>query len=62
MKRPSLKAAIDWIAENDEPTGADESEASDLISVALTADLFGISTEAVAKKVVAYRRKRDAAK
>ena len=59
MKRPSLKGAVAWIAVNDEPLILDEEEMSGLISVLLTADMFDVSPEKVAKKVVDYRRKAN---
>lgn len=59
MRRPSLKTAVGWIAENDEPNEFDENDMSELVSVVMVADLFGVTPEVVAKKVVAYRYKRD---
>lgn len=57
MKRPSFKAAIEWIAFNDEPKVFNQEEMSNLISVLLIADIFDISPELVAKKVIAKRLK-----
>lgn len=59
MARPSLRGAVAWIAVNDEPLILDEEEMSGLISVLLTADMFDVAPEKVAKKVVDYRRKAN---
>lgn len=57
MKRPSLKAAIDWIARHDEPTEMDPSEMEGLISVVMVADLFGVEAMSVAERVIKQRNK-----
>jgi hypothetical protein len=59
MKRPSLKAAVEWIAYNDEPGEFDQESVDGLISVLLVADLFGVPPEMVARRVIAERYKRD---
>lgn len=53
--RPSLKRAVEWIAYNDEPGDLEVESVSDFISTLLTADLFGVSPEHVARKIVALR-------
>lgn len=60
MKRPSLKAAVEWIAHNDEPSEMDEDVMSGFPSVALIADLFGIEAIKVAQKVI--RKRKDEAR
>jgi hypothetical protein len=61
MKRASYREAIWWIALNDEPGLGPDSRnpevVATLISVALVADIFGVSTERVGLDVV---RRRDA--
>lgn len=59
-KAPSLKAAIEWIALNDDPgsSTAENLEAvSEMISVLLAADLFGVEPEKIAERVVKLRLK-----
>lgn len=53
--RPSLRQAIQWIADNDETGETDIAVLETLISVALVADLFGKSTTYVATRVMAVR-------
>jgi hypothetical protein len=62
MSRPTLKAAIEWIALNDE-SGEDvpgkpdaERNVASYISTSLAADLFDVSVERIAARVMAYRR------
>lgn len=58
MKRPTLQAAVEWIAHNDAP--ADEhtlDELAGLLTVVLVADLFGVEPETVAQAVLAERKK-----
>ncbi len=57
-KRASYRDGVRWIAQNDEPGGQDVYTVAELVSVLLLADLFGKDPEAVAKAVVACR-KRD---
>ncbi len=60
MKRPSYRAAIEWIAHNDSASddgNLDPSTVGELVSSALVADLFGATTEKVGRDVVAYRTK-----
>ena len=56
-RMPSLDAAIDWIALNDEPGDTDIATVALLISVVLVADLWQREPEEIARKVLA-RRKR----
>lgn len=56
--RASYRNGIQWIAENDEPEEMDPEVISGFISVCLLADLFGVTTEKVAKAVVAYKKRK----
>ena len=54
--RPTYRAAIEWIAANDSLGDSEPEEAlRDYLTVALAADLFGVSCERVAKDVAALR-------
>jgi hypothetical protein len=53
--RPTIAAAVAWIALNDECAEMDADVVAGFISVVLAADLFGVSAETIAKKVVRYR-------
>lgn len=55
MKRPGYRAAVKWIAMNDEPTEHRVEEMERLISVALVADMFGAETARVARDVIHLR-------
>lgn len=55
MSRPSLKAAIQWIALNDETAETDPEIIAQFISVALVADLWGHTPRDVADLVVRQR-------
>ena len=57
MKRPSYRAAVQWIADNDETAETDVRELALLISVSLVADLFGKHVDDVAKDVARARAK-----
>lgn len=59
MRRASYRHAIEWIAENDEPTATYE-ELGGLISVVLVADLFGVENWKVAADVERWRNRREA--
>lgn len=64
MKRPSYKAAVQWIADNDEPTIRTMErlgEAADLISVMLVADMWGTTASSVAADVIRKRIAEDKA-
>jgi len=59
MKRPSYRAAIYWLAWNDgggDPECLDPVHVSEMVSVALVADLFGVPEEKVAQDVVRKRK------
>jgi cbb3-type cytochrome oxidase subunit 1 len=56
MAVPTYKAAVQWIAENDEPTWYGVDSVALMLTVVLVADLFGKTPEDVAKSVVRYRR------
>jgi mannose/fructose-specific phosphotransferase system component IIA len=62
-KRPSYRAGVAWIAEND-GSGDDErldaNSVADQVTVLLLADLFGAIPSAVAVDIVRYRATRDA--
>lgn len=55
MKRPGYREAVRWIALNDEPTEHRIAEMERLISVALIADLFDVTTLRVARDVIHFR-------
>jgi len=55
MKRASIKHAIEWIAENDEPEELDEELVKGQITVLLIADIFGKERIDIANKIVKYR-------
>ena len=60
-RHPSLSHAIRWIADNDEPELDEDDDLADmegLISVMLVADIWGLSPEDVAKRVIAQRQRR----
>ena len=54
MKHPSYKNAIDYIAENDDPTVRDVDAMSGQISIQLVSELFGLDSHRVALDVVKY--------
>lgn len=56
-RSPKWRFGVEWIALNDEPTERDPEAVASLISVALLADLFGKTTEDVAKAVLQYRKR-----
>jgi len=60
MKRASYREATRWIALNDSPGDSDD-DVESLITVLLVADIFGVSTERVARDVLRVRRKMGAA-
>jgi len=59
MKRPSYRAAVAWVAGNDDPGVVDVETVRCMVTVGLVADLFGVEVERVAADVVKLRR-RDA--
>lgn len=56
LKRPTITAAIRWIAENDEPAELNAANMADLVSVLMVADLFGADPHDVAATVVTERK------
>lgn len=60
MLRPTYKAAIQWVAYEDNPTELDVDTVANSITVALVADMFGVILGRVAADVVKLR-KLDAA-
>ena len=59
MKPAKLSNAVQWIAYNDEDGESDLATVENSISVALVADLFGVSTTLVALRVLTLRQERD---
>ena len=57
---PILGKAVAWIALNDEPLETERGVVSEMISVALIADVFNLAPEAVADRVIDARRKAGA--
>jgi hypothetical protein len=55
-KTPTYLKAVAWIVHNDEPNELNLEIISGFISVCLVADLFGESTEKVAKDVLFFKR------
>lgn len=55
MATKGYRFGVEWIALNDEAGEMSTDEVAALISVGLLADLFGKTTEQVAKDVVKYR-------
>lgn len=56
MTRPTIKAAVAWIALNDEPGDLDVESVASFISTLLVADLFGVAPVVIARKIVKHRR------
>jgi hypothetical protein len=59
MKRASYRAAVRWIALNDESIEREHGVVAGLASVVLVADLFDVETDRVAREVLALRSKFD---
>ena len=57
MRRKTYKTAVQWIADNDEPTLLDDEEVSNLISVQLVAEIYSKDCRIVAIDVVTERIK-----
>jgi hypothetical protein len=57
-KRPpvSLRAAVEWIAYNDEAAELDVDVIAGQISVVMAADLFSVPAERIARRVVRIRQ------
>ncbi|MCL4683040.1 MAG: hypothetical protein KJZ92_17465 [Rhodocyclaceae bacterium] len=61
MSRPTYRAAIEWIAANDNPGAAEPSETlKGYLTVALVADLFGVDVKRAAEDVANFRNKQGA--
>jgi hypothetical protein len=63
VARPSYREAVAWVALNDNPGGDDASDVESIksyLTVAMGADLFGITPERFAASVVAYREEEVA--
>jgi hypothetical protein len=58
MKRPSLKAAIKWMAEVDDTGWINGDPATGAgapsVTAVMTADLFGVDVELVRRRLLAY--------
>lgn len=59
MRSASYRRGLWYIALNDEPTEMDAEQMQGFASVHLLSELFGVSTERVARDVVRYRRKHE---
>lgn len=57
----NFKAAVRWIAENDETAETEVAELEALVSVALVADVWGKSPHVVALEVLRERAKMERA-
>jgi hypothetical protein len=57
QKRPGYRETIDWIAHNDDADLGDEDEGGYIVSVVMTADLWGKSPAEVARAVERVREK-----
>ena len=55
--RPGYRAAVAWIAANDEDAEQDPEEVAQQMTVCLVADLWDKSTMIVARDVLRYRRR-----
>jgi hypothetical protein len=59
MRRPAYRHAVQWIADNDEPTILDPLIVQEMISVGLVADLWHKQAADVADDVVRTRVEDD---
>ena len=62
MKRASYRAAIEWVALNDsaaDDDALDAEVAGQLITAALVADIFGVTSEKVGRDIVRVRQRED---
>jgi hypothetical protein len=58
MKRPSYRAAVEWIALNDGPGNGDGAdEVAGYISTCLVADLFDVASSRVARDIMRCRER-----
>lgn len=55
MKRPTYRAAVQWIADNDDASEMDAGVVEKSLTAALVADLFSVETKRVARHVVKQR-------
>jgi hypothetical protein len=56
-KRPGIKEAIQWIADNDEPGETDPEAMAELVTVLMVSDIFGLPEEEIARRVLIARKK-----
>ncbi len=57
MKKPTYQEAVAWIADEDSPGDeGDAEEISGYLTACLVADLFDVTSEKVARDVVALRK------
>jgi hypothetical protein len=56
-QRRTYREAIEWIAYNDEPTLLDRMQISELISVCLVSDVFGVEPINVAMDIIHIRNR-----
>lgn len=54
---PALRTALEWIANNDDPTVVDADEVRHNLTVVLVADLWGKEAATLARSIVRLRRK-----
>lgn len=61
--KPSYRAAVEWIAVNDNPGAAEPPETLEsYLTVALVADQFGVDVKRVAEDVANFRERQGATK
>lgn len=58
MKRPSYRAAIEWMALEDDVNWIYTDDKISSTSAVLVADLFGVSTERVTRDLIRFMEKR----
>ena len=59
VKCRGYRFAVQWCADNDEGAERDPEVVAETISVSLVADLFGVTTDKVARDVLRLREKED---
>ena len=59
MKRPSYRAAVHWLAMNDDRDPETTEQIASLVTTCLVADLFGVTPERVADDVFEARIEED---
>ncbi len=57
MKRASYRAAVQWIAFNDEPGDKNLESIAGYISTLLVVDIFDVKADKVAKDILRQRKK-----